>query len=59
MKNKNNTTWAMPHQPTPPFATPWASFFFKKRVKKLKFEKGVAAENISKNGCLPPNKRAG
>jgi hypothetical protein len=27
---------------------------FKKRVKKLKFEKRVPAWNISKNGCLPP-----
>jgi hypothetical protein len=34
--------------------------FFKKRVKKkLKFEKGVPVWNISKNGGLQPNERAG
>jgi hypothetical protein len=35
------------------------TFFFEKGLKKLKFEKGVPAWNILKNGCLPPNERAG
>jgi hypothetical protein len=34
-------------------------FFLKKGLKKLKFEKGVSAWNISKNGCLPLVDRAG
>jgi hypothetical protein len=33
--------------------------FFKKGLKKLKFEKGVAVGKNLKNGCLPPNHRAG
>jgi hypothetical protein len=38
---------------------PSSRTFFKKGFKKIKFEKGVAVRKNLKNGCLPPDHRAG